>query len=104
MYDLAYRQFATLERDHWWFRGRRSVFAAALSAYVPAGGPLRVVDIGSGLLDSACPWLASGPPEWLEGEPAARQTLERGASLVIFSGDKHRISVVRRSQTMGDSL
>ncbi len=47
-----------------------------------------VADIGSGLLDAACPWLEDGPPGWLAGEPAARQTLEAGAALVTFSGDK----------------
>jgi L-seryl-tRNA(Ser) seleniumtransferase len=47
-----------------------------------------VVDLGSGLLDAACPWLPGGPPAWLAGEPAARQTLAAGASLVTFSGDK----------------
>ena len=47
-----------------------------------------VVDTGSGLLDSRCPWLEGDPPSWLADEPAARQTLEAGAGLVIFSGDK----------------
>ena len=47
-----------------------------------------VSDIGSGLLDAACPWLPSGPPSWLSQEPAAKQTLADGASLVAFSGDK----------------
>ena len=47
-----------------------------------------VVDLGSGLLDAACPWLAGGPPAWLAGEPAVRQTLAAGAALVTFSGDK----------------
>ncbi len=47
-----------------------------------------VADIGSGLLDAACPWLADGPPGWLQGEPAARQTLAAGADIVTFSGDK----------------
>ncbi|HUP72818.1 MAG TPA: L-seryl-tRNA(Sec) selenium transferase [Acidimicrobiales bacterium] len=51
-------------------------------------GPPLVVDIGSGLLDAACPWLADGPPSWLRDEPAARQTLDAGAALVTFSGDK----------------
>jgi L-seryl-tRNA(Ser) seleniumtransferase len=51
-------------------------------------GPPLVADIGSGLLDAACPWLPGGPPSWLQDEPAARQTLEAGAALVIFSGDK----------------
>jgi L-seryl-tRNA(Ser) seleniumtransferase len=47
-----------------------------------------VVDLGSGLLDTACPWLPDGPPAWLRDEPGARQTLAAGADLVIFSGDK----------------
>ncbi|MEM8705265.1 MAG: L-seryl-tRNA(Sec) selenium transferase [Actinomycetota bacterium] len=47
-----------------------------------------VADIGSGLLDSRCPWLQGDPPGWLADEPAARQTLEAGAGLVMFSGDK----------------
>ena len=51
------------------------------------GIPL-VADIGSGLLDENCPWLDSGPPAWINGEPAAKQTLEQGADLITFSGDK----------------
>ncbi|HVF33363.1 MAG TPA: L-seryl-tRNA(Sec) selenium transferase [Acidimicrobiales bacterium] len=52
------------------------------------GVPL-VVDVGSGLLDAATPWLGrGGPPPWLADEPAVRQTLAAGAGLVTFSGDK----------------
>jgi L-seryl-tRNA(Ser) seleniumtransferase len=51
-------------------------------------GPPVVVDLGSGLLDAATPWLEEGPPAWLAGEPAASQTLAAGAALVTFSGDK----------------
>jgi L-seryl-tRNA(Ser) seleniumtransferase len=47
-----------------------------------------VADIGSGLIDAACPWLPGPPPAWLAGEPAAVQALVAGASLVTFSGDK----------------
>ena len=48
-----------------------------------------VVDLGSGLVDAACPWWPGPhPPSWLAGEPAARQTLGDGAALVTFSGDK----------------
>ena len=47
-----------------------------------------VADIGSGLVDAACPWLPNGRPGWLSGEPASKQTLADGAALVTFSGDK----------------
>ena len=58
-----------------------------VAALAPLGPPV-VADIGSGLLDAATPWLPGGPPSWLAGEPAARQTLAEGAALVTFSGDK----------------
>ncbi len=45
-------------------------------------------DIGSGLLDSETPWLEGATPDFLLDEPAARQTVEDGAGLVTFSGDK----------------
>lgn len=50
-----------------------------------------VADVGSGLLDATAPWLAgalSPLPSWISGEPAVRQAIESGASLVTFSGDK----------------
>lgn len=50
--------------------------------------PAVVVDVGSGLLDAACGWLDGPPPSWLASEPAVRQTLEAGADVVTFSGDK----------------
>jgi L-seryl-tRNA(Ser) seleniumtransferase len=66
-------------------------FTSSVSVADLAGadlGPPVVVDLGSGLLDAACPWLPGGPPAWLASEPAARQSLEAGAALVTFSGDK----------------
>lgn len=50
-----------------------------------------VADIGSGLVDNTSPWLVGHSeriPSWVRDEPAARQALEDGASLVTFSGDK----------------
>ena len=51
-------------------------------------GPPVVADLGSGLLDEACPWLPEGPPPWLRDEPGVRQALAAGVGLVTFSGDK----------------
>ncbi len=51
-------------------------------------GPDLVVDLGSGLIDRNCQWLDGPPPGWLGDEPGVRQTLEAGADVVTFSGDK----------------
>jgi L-seryl-tRNA(Ser) seleniumtransferase len=59
-----------------------------LAELAHAGGVPFVADLGSGLLDSRTPWLKSPPPGWLANEPAVRQTLEAGADIVLFSGDK----------------
>jgi L-seryl-tRNA(Ser) seleniumtransferase len=64
-------------------------FASSVGlADLAALGPPVVMDVGSGLLDAACPWLPGGPPGWLAPEPAVRQSLDAGAALVTFSGDK----------------
>lgn len=52
-----------------------------------AGIPL-VFDAGSGLVDERVPWWPGPPPSWLAEEPGVVQSLERGADLVLFSGDK----------------
>jgi L-seryl-tRNA(Ser) seleniumtransferase len=62
--------------------------AAAAVGELATIGPPVVADLGSGLLDASCPWLPGGPPAWLAGEPAVRQTLDGGASLATFSADK----------------
>jgi L-seryl-tRNA(Ser) seleniumtransferase len=59
-----------------------------LADLAAAAGIPFVADVGSGLLDARTPWLDGPPPAWLAGEPAVRQTLEAGADLVLFSGDK----------------
>jgi L-seryl-tRNA(Ser) seleniumtransferase len=61
--------------------------ATSVEELATLGVPV-LADIGSGLLDSACPWMKDGPPGWLKDEPAARQTLAAGADLVMFSADK----------------
>ena len=64
----------------------------SLAELVTLGLPV-IADIGSGLLDSTLPWLASRSGSvptlpWLADEPGARQAIAEGAGLVIFSGDK----------------
>ncbi len=59
-----------------------------LAALASRHGLPFVADVGSGLLDTRTPWLDGGPPAWLGDEPGVKQTVDLGASVVIFSGDK----------------
>ncbi len=45
----AYEQFRTLERDHWWFRGRRTVYLGLLRHHLAGRRPHRVLDLGTGV-------------------------------------------------------
>jgi L-seryl-tRNA(Ser) seleniumtransferase len=64
------------------------VTVAGLAALAAERGVPLIHDLGSGLLDEGVPWLGTTPPDWLAGEPGARQSIEAGAGLVTFSGDK----------------
>jgi SAM-dependent methyltransferase len=48
MDDLARRQFEHLERDHWWFRGRRAVYVGLLRHLLAGARPARALDLGAG--------------------------------------------------------
>jgi SAM-dependent methyltransferase len=45
----AYRQFLELERTHWWFRGRRTVYLGVLRHHLAGERPERALDLGTGL-------------------------------------------------------
>ncbi len=69
------------------FRVEGFVEGTSVAELSTLGVPV-IADIGSGLIDANCPWLGGPPPAWLHGEPAARQSLDDGAALITFSGDK----------------
>jgi L-seryl-tRNA(Ser) seleniumtransferase len=47
-----------------------------------------IADVGSGLIDATAPWLGDADRSWLRLEPGVIQTIQAGADLVLFSGDK----------------
>lgn len=48
MKSCAHEQFETLERDHWWFRGRRRVYLELLREALGGAAIERVLDVGAG--------------------------------------------------------
>ena len=61
---------------------------AELSSLASSAGVPLVFDAGSGLIDERAPWWRGPPPSWLADEPGVVQSLQAGADLVLFSGDK----------------
>ena len=49
MDPTAYRQFEELERFHWWFRGRRTVYLGLLEHHLAGERPARILDLGCGM-------------------------------------------------------
>lgn len=49
MEAVAVDQFQALERDHWWFRGRREVYLGLLRHHLAGARPARVLDLGCGV-------------------------------------------------------
>jgi len=49
MEGVAYEQFLTLERDHWWFIGRRRCYFPILERFLPQQRDLRILDVGCGM-------------------------------------------------------
>ena len=45
----AYRQFLELERTHWWFRGRRTVYFGILESHLKGEKLERILDLGCGM-------------------------------------------------------
>lgn len=49
MDDFVYQEHASVEREHWWFQGRRRVVASVLRRHLGiAPGGRKILDVGSG--------------------------------------------------------
>ena len=49
MEALAFEQLERLEREHWWFRGRRRVYLGLIEALLEGRRPARALDVGAGV-------------------------------------------------------
>ena len=61
MDQAAYTQFRELERDHWWFRGRRAIFFDVLDRALRGRAAVRTLDLGCGMGGMLGPLARYGP-------------------------------------------
>ncbi|MCI0586181.1 MAG: class I SAM-dependent methyltransferase [Planctomycetes bacterium] len=83
MDPTAYRQFAELERTHWWFRGRRAVLRSLMGGALPRARDPWILDLGCGYggMGEVCSPFGRvvGVDLSVEGLAAARSRGYRGA-------------------------
>jgi SAM-dependent methyltransferase len=83
--QVAYHQFESLERNHWWLRGRRRIFFDLLDRLLPRQSGLRSLDIGCGFGGMLLELRRYGPEFGLDVSTDALQTcLRRGISRVFI--------------------
>lgn len=72
-----YEEHALLERDHWWFVGRREIISALLEHWLPAQQGRHILDVGCGT-GGMLPLLARfGEVRGIEPEPMAIELCHR---------------------------
>jgi SAM-dependent methyltransferase len=66
-----YEEHALLERDHWWFVGRRAILETILTRHLQPTAERRILDVGCGT-GGMLPMLSGFGQVWgIEGEPLA---------------------------------
>lgn len=85
MEKAVYERMASLERQHWWFRGRRAILAALL-ATLPLPARARVLEVGSGTGGNLALLGALGEVVALEPDATARALCRRHRGVTPVAG------------------
>ncbi|MFW6352963.1 MAG: class I SAM-dependent DNA methyltransferase [Verrucomicrobiota bacterium] len=80
-----FERFAAVEDAHWWFRGRRTIVAAALRRHLHAASP-SLLEIGCGTGGSLGMLQTFGRLKACEMEPEARAHAARKSGLEVADG------------------
>jgi len=96
----AYEQFATLEEEHFWFRGRRAIFFAVLDRYLKGRQDLDILEIVCGAGGLLRRLKKYGNPKGLElSFELSVMSRERSACLVVC-GDAYGLPFENESQDL----
>lgn len=68
----VYDRMAEIDRDHWWFVGRRKILTALLERWRPKKGPLRILEVGCGTGSNIAMLQQFGTVDAIEPDDHAR--------------------------------
>lgn len=81
-----YDRMAEIDRDHWWFVGRRRIVAALLDRFRPKPGAMAILEVGAGTGSNLALLQGYGAVDAIEPDDHARAFAERRSGLVLKGG------------------
>jgi len=82
----VYDRMAEIDRDHWWFVGRRKILTALIEHWRPKAGPLHILEVGCGTGSNIAMLQQFGTVDAIEPDDHARAFASRRTGLEIKGG------------------
>jgi len=82
----VYDRMAEIDRDHWWFVGRRRIVSALIERFAPAKRPLEILEVGCGTGSNIEMLQHFGRVDAIEPDDDARAFSEKRTGLTIKGG------------------
>lgn len=86
MERAVYDRMAEIDRDHWWFVGRRRIVETLLDRFRPKPGPLRILEVGCGTGSNITLLERFGEVDAIEPDDHAREFAAERTGLAIRGG------------------
>ena len=81
-----YARMAEIDRDHWWFVGRRRIVAALIERFRPKPGPLAILEVGAGTGSNIALLQRFGEVDAVEPDDEARAFATARSGVAIKGG------------------
>jgi len=82
----VYERMAEIDRDHWWFVGRRKILTALIERFRPKAGPLRILEVGCGTGSNIAMLQQFGTVDAVEPDDRARAFAAKRTGIAIKGG------------------
>lgn len=82
----VYDRMAEIDRDHWWFVGRRRIVAKLIERFRPSADPMVILEVGAGTGSNIAMLRRFGAVDAIEPDDHARAFAERRAGMTLKGG------------------
>ncbi len=86
MERAVYDRMAEIDRDHWWFVGRRRIVSALIERFRPKPGPLTILEVGAGTGSNIALLQGFGAVDAIEPDERARALASARTGVAIRGG------------------